>query len=111
MAPAALRSPAVTGFLSRVRPTMIRPSARLEVRQVGGQAEDGHDLAARHDDEAVLPRRPAVEAAEADDDGRSARSFMSMVRGQVIRRGVDPERVALVEVVVEHAPTGGCAPR
>ena len=33
---------------------------------------------------------------------RSARSFMSIVRGQVIRRGSMPERVALVQVVVEH---------
>ncbi len=33
---------------------------------------------------------------------RSARSFMSMVRGQVIRRGIEVERVALVQMIVEH---------
>ena len=33
---------------------------------------------------------------------RSARSFMSMVRGHVMRRGSILQRVALVDMVVEH---------
>ena len=33
---------------------------------------------------------------------RSARSFMSIVRGQVMRRGSMSERVALLQMVVEH---------
>ncbi len=49
-------------------PTMMRREPRLQVREVGGEAEDRHDLAARHDDEPLLPHRAGVDAAEADHD-------------------------------------------
>ena len=74
----------------------------LEVLQIRRQAENGHHLAAGHDDEPLLTGRAAVQPAEADDD---------LAKGAVVHvdgpgpgdpAGVDPERVAVVDVVVEH---------
>ncbi len=76
---------------------------RLEIRRDRvGEAEDRHDLAAGHDDEPLLPDRAAVDAAEADDD----RAQGPVVHVDGARpgdaAGIEAERVALMEVIVEH---------
>ena len=90
MAPDALSSAAVTGFRSRVSPTMIRPSrASRSVRSVASARIAMISLpgtmtnrSSRTGPALMPPRLMTIE--------RSARSFMSMVRGQVIRRGSMP---------------------
>ncbi len=90
MAPEALRSAAVTGFRSRVRPTMIRPirasrsersvaRARIAMISLPGTITN---RSSRTGPALMPPRLMTME--------RSARSFMSMVRGQVIRLGSSP---------------------
>ena len=74
----------------------------LEVGEIAREREDGHDLAAGHDDEPVFAHRSRVDAAETDDDG-AERPVVHVDRprpGDAAR--IDVERVALVQMVVEH---------
>ena len=90
MAPAALRSPAVTGFRSRVRPDddpamrasrSWRSLARQRIAMISLPGTITK-RSSRTGPALIPPRLITIE--------RSARSFMSMVRGQVIRRGSSP---------------------
>ena len=81
---------------------IIRFSPLVEVRGVLREAEDGHDLRGGRDVEAVATREAVRRAAEADDD---------VPEGAVVEvddalpgdaTGVDLQRVAEVEMVVDH---------
>ena len=65
--------------------------------------QNSHDLAGDGDVKAVLPGgMPLTLPPRPSTMNRSWRSFMSMQRFQVMRRGVDVERVALLDGVVDH---------
>ena len=67
-----------------------------------GQGEDGHDLGRHGDVEAGLAREAVLRPPRPTTMSRSARSLMSTTRGQSDRDGVDAERVAVVDVVVDE---------
>ena len=78
------------------------PQPGLEVLDAVGQAEDGHDLRRHGDVETRLPGDPVGLAPEADHQ---------VAKGPVVHvhhpspcdpTGVDSQRVALLEVVVDH---------
>ena len=100
--PVTPRSAAVTGSPARVRATMIRPSraprsSRSRARQntaITSEATVMSNPSSRGKPLATPPRD--------DTTSRSARSFMSSARRQAIAARVDVERVAPVDVVVEH---------
>ena len=76
--------------------------AFLEVVDRGGEAEDGHDLTGDDDVEAGFARHAVRRAPEADDDvaQRAVVHVEHAFEGDAAR--VDAERVALLQVVVEH---------
>ena len=76
--------------------------ARLEVHEVGRQAEDGHDLRGHGDVEAVLARHAVGDAAHAVDDvPELAIVHVHRALPHDATR-VDVEGVALLDVVVQH---------
>ena len=78
------------------------PEARTQVEDVGGQGQDGHDLAGHGDDELALAGQPVEPAAETDGDlAQGAIADVEDPRPGD-REGVDVERVAVVQVVVEE---------
>ncbi len=77
-------------------------AAALEIGRAGGERKDGHDFAGRHDDEPLLTRDAVHRAAESDDDlAQGAVVHVDGARPRDAAR-VDAERVALLQVVVEH---------
>src|SRR5204862_3821106 len=78
------------------------PGARLEVHEVGGQTENGHDLGGHGDLEAALTRHAVGRPAEAEHDvaQRAVVHVHDALEQHAAR--VDPEGVALREMVVEH---------
>ena len=74
----------------------------LEVVQVGREAEDRHDLGCHDDVEAGLPRVAVAGAAEPDHD--VAQRTVADIEHAAPRdpSHVDAERVAVVDVVVDH---------
>ena len=75
---------------------------RPQVVQVGGQGEDGHDLRADGDDELGLARDAVLAPAEPDDDvAQGPVADVDDARPEDPVR-VDPERVLVVEAVVEE---------
>ena len=79
----------------------------MQVRQVGGEAEHRHDLGGDRDVEAVLAREAVGGAAEPMTIERRARSFMSMTRRQVMRRGSMPS-CCPSRCDCRSAPPAGC---
>jgi hypothetical protein len=76
--------------------------ARLEVRQVAGQAQDGHDLGGHGDLEAALARHPVGGAAQAEHDV-AQRAVVHVEHALPEDPAlIEAERVALAQVVVEH---------
>ena len=75
---------------------------RLEIGNRGGKAEDRHDLGGHRDVEAVLARRAVDLAAEAvDDEAKLAVVHIdAALPGDAAR--VDAERIALLNMVVQH---------
>ena len=100
MEPDTLMSLAVTVPPESVEPRMTRFEPGLEIVDVGGQAEDGHDLGGHGDVEPGL----ALDALAALPDGDLAERPVVEVDharpGDVV--GVDVELVALEQMVVEH---------
>ena len=87
IAPVALRSAAVTGRLSRVCADDDAAEPRFEIGEVAREAEDRHHLGGDGDVEAVLAREAVARRRRASETiARSARSFMSITRRQVMRR-------------------------
>ena len=79
--------------------------ARLEVHEVGGQAEAGHDLGGHCDVESVLARHAVGNTAQTVDDvPKLAIIHVDDTLPHDAAR-VDAKGVALLDVVVEH----GCA--
>ena len=78
------------------------PQPRLQVGEVGGEAEDGHHLGGDGDVEAVLARHALPRAAEAEH--QVAQRAVVHVHGAAPCHAprVEAERVAPMEVVVEH---------
>ncbi len=74
----------------------------LEVAQVGGEAEDRHHLRGHHDVEAGLTRVSVARAAEADDDVAESPIADVEHAAPCDPADVDPECVAVVDVVVDH---------
>ena len=76
--------------------------ALFEVLEVGGQAEDGHDLAGDRDVEAVLTRGAVDLAAKAVDEETQLAvvHVHAALPGDAAR--VDVQRVALLDGVVDH---------
>jgi hypothetical protein len=76
--------------------------ARLEVLQIRRQAQDGHDLRGDGDLEAALARHAVRRAAEAEHDvpQRAVVHVEHALPEDAAR--VQPQRVALRQVVVEH---------
>ncbi len=73
----------------------------LEVPQIRGQAEDGHDLRRRRDGEAVLAGQPAQRPSEADGDV-AERAIVHVDRPTPVDAPhIDAEAVAPVQVVVQ----------
>ena len=62
----------------------------LEIGEIVRQGQDRHDLAAGHDDEAILAHRARVDPAQADHHRAQGAVVHVQVRGQVIRRGSSP---------------------
>src|ERR1051325_11557477 len=102
MAPWALRSLARTGRLSRVNPAEAGGEPLLQVIEAGRERQNRHDLRARNDDEPLLARRPGVQAAQPDDD--VAQGAVVHVDGAGPRDAarVEAQRVAVMQVGVEH---------
>ena len=74
----------------------------LQVLQVGGQAEDSHDLAGYGDVEAVLPGGAVDLAAQAvhDEAELPVVHIHAALPGDAA--GIDVQRVALLDGVVDH---------
>ena len=92
----------MTGLRSRVSATTIRPSrstrsSRPVARQKIAITSDATTMSKPSSRGKPLATPPSEETIS-----RSARSFMSTTRRQVTRRCVDAERVAPVDVVVDH---------
>jgi hypothetical protein len=79
--------------------------ARLEVHEVGGQAEAGHDLGGHGYVEAVLARHAVGNAAKAVDDAPELAVVHVDAAPPHDAARVDAKGVTLLDVVVEH----GCA--
>src|SRR5699024_8881678 len=73
-----------------------------QVRDTGGQAEDGHDLAGDDDVEVVLARNSAVQPAQADRRVPQCAVVQVHDAVDVDPTGVDVQRVAVMDVVVQH---------
>ena len=82
--------------------TNAAPSAALQVLEIERQAEDGHDLGGDGDVESVRAREAVRNAAQRIDD--LAQRAVVHVEHAPPRdtAGVEPERVAPVDVVVQH---------
>ena len=76
--------------------------ARLEVHEVGRQAEARHDLGGHGDVEAVLARHAVRDAAKAVDDAPELAVVHVDAALPHDAARVDPQGVALLDVVVEH---------
>ena len=76
--------------------------ARLEVGEIGGQAQHRHDLAGDGDLKAVLARHAAGLAAETVDDVAELTVIHIDRALPDDAAGVDVQGVALLDVVVEH---------
>ena len=76
--------------------------AGLEVGEVGGQAEGGHDLGGHGDVEAVLAGHAVGDAAHAVDDVAELAVVHVDAAAPDDAARVDVELVALLDVVVEH---------
>jgi hypothetical protein len=111
MAPCALRSRARTGLRRRrVEPTMMLPRRARGRTRSRRERDDRHDLRRGDDHEALLADHSLAGAAEADDH-LPQRAVVHVDRarpGDAAR--IDVERVALLEVVVEHRAQERCAP-
>ena len=82
------------------------PGAQVE--QVGGEGEDRHHLGADRDDVLGLARDAVLAPAEADDDvAQRAVADVDDARPEDPVR-VDPERVLVVEAVVDEGARPGC---
>ncbi len=76
--------------------------AFLEILQRGGEAEDGHHLGGHHDVEAVLARIPVGRPAERNHDV-AQRTIVHVEHALPLDPAcIDAERVAVVDVVVQH---------
>ena len=75
---------------------------RLQIHQIGGQAQYGHDLAGNCDIKAVLPGNSLCFSAEPIDNMTELTvvHIHSALPGDLLR--VDAEDVALLNVVVQH---------
>ena len=76
--------------------------ALLQVGEARRQAQDGHDLRGDDDVEAALARRAVCRAAQADDDvaQRAVVHVDHALPGHAAH--VEAERIAVVDVVVDH---------
>ena len=101
IAPAHLRSSAVTGSPLVFVPMTMRPRRVAHVLQVGGHGQDRHDLAGDRDVEAGLARHAVELAAEADDDVAQRAVVEVDDAPPRDRVRIDVEVVALVDVVVD----------
>ena len=90
IAPAAFSSAAVTGFRSRVSPTMIRPSLDSRSGRSVASARMAMISLPGTMTKQFFPNRTRVDSSLRDHMERRARSFISRVRGQVMRRGSIP---------------------
>ena len=102
IAPCAPRSRAVHRLpVARVADDDVAETL-LEVMQVGCEAEDRHDLGGDHDVEARLARVAVAGSAQPDHD--VAQCAVAHVQHAAPRdpSHVDAERVAVVDVVVDH---------
>src|SRR5882672_4726944 len=87
------------GLIASLSSSVMAP---CEVLQPGGEREDRHDLRARDDDEPLLARRTAVHPTQSDDDV-AQRAVVHVDRARPADAAdVDAERVAVMEVRVEH---------
>ena len=76
--------------------------AALQVVQIGGKAEDRHHLGGDGDVEAVAAREPVADAAERADDLAQRPIVHVHDAPPGDPPGVEPERIALVDVIVEE---------
>ena len=76
--------------------------ALLEVVEVGGQTQDGHDLGGDRDHEVILARHAVHLAAQTDRDVAQRAVVHVEHAGEDDPAGVDAQRVALLQVVVQH---------
>src|SRR5256885_341068 len=76
--------------------------AALQVLDTGGEGHDRHDLGARDDDEAFFARRAGIEPPQTDDEVAQGAVVHVDGAGPRDAAGVEPERVAVVQVCVEH---------
>ena len=100
--PAAFTSLERMFFFSRVCPTTILPSrfcrsAKLEARQKIAMTSDATVMSKPSSREKPLETPPSEETIE-----RSARSFMSTTRRQLMRRVSSAERIAPIDVIVDQ---------
>ena len=101
--PAADRSFAVTAFLPRVGPIWIWPKTALQIGEIARETEDRHDFGGHRDVEAGLARIAVGRAAERSHD-RTKRPVVHVdgaPPGDAPR--VDVERVAPIDVIVDHS--------
>ncbi len=78
------------------------PESLLEIGRSRRERDDGHHLARRNDDEAILAHHAVRDAAEPDHHV-AERSIVHVDRARPrYAARVDSQRVALVQVVVEH---------
>ena len=85
--------------------------AGLQIHQVRGQAENGHDFGGNGDVEAVLPRHTLHPAAQAIHDIAQLAVVHIHAALPCDLLDIDPQGVALLDVVVEHGGQQivGCA--
>ena len=102
MEPAAESSLALTGFLLARLADLNVAEPALQIGEVRGEAEDGHDLARHGDVEARLAREAVGHAAKRADD--LAERPVVHVDGAAPSdaAGVDVELVAPIDVIVDH---------
>ncbi len=102
IAPSAFRSFAVTAVPSRFCATIMRPSRSCRSSRLLRQAEHRHHLGGDRDVESVLAREAVGDAAQAADDG--AQRAVVHVEAAPPRHPprVDAQRIAPVDVVVDH---------
>ena len=81
---------------------MMRRQTLLQIRQVGGKAQHGHDLAGHGDVKAVLAGHALHPAAQAVHDVAQLPvvHVHAALPGDVLH--VDIQRIALLDVVVQH---------
>ena len=105
MAPATLRSSAVTAFPSRVVARTIRPRRRRRSCEVAREGEDGHDLRGDGDDELGLARVAVLAAAQAHHDlPERPVADVQRARPEDVQ-AVDAERIPVMDVVVHERGT------